>query len=198
MPFKVIPPLYSVWQSMKQRCLNPNFRQYADYGGRGITICDRWLTDYAAFEADMTPRPSPDHSLDRVDPNGDYSPDNCRWATRTEQQRNRRDTRRITVDGMDYVVADLAARFGIKGDIIIDRANRGLPFKDVVSKERFRSAPPKIGATISAERRRNKTHCTAGHEFTPANTLVSKEGWRSCRKCHNTRQIERNRRRRPT
>lgn len=75
---------------MIQRCTNPRHTSYPDYGGRGIRVADRWRFEFALFLADVGPKPGPDHTLDRVDPNGDYEPGNCRWATRQAQQRNRR------------------------------------------------------------------------------------------------------------
>ena len=82
---------YSSWEHMKQRCLNKNHKHYAYYGGRGVSICDRWLHSFENFLADMGPKPSAKHTLDRwPDPYGNYEVKNCRWATRKEQSRNLR------------------------------------------------------------------------------------------------------------
>lgn len=84
-------PTYVTWKSMAGRCYDPRNASYPLYGGRGITVCERWRDDFLNFLADMGERPSLDHSIDRIDGDGNYEPGNCRWATRAEQNANRKD-----------------------------------------------------------------------------------------------------------
>ena len=84
---------YRTWNGLKERCRNPKNKDFANYGGRGITVCDRWLESYENFLADMGRCP-PDHSIDRIHNDGPYSPDNCRWATDSQQNKNRRALKR--------------------------------------------------------------------------------------------------------
>jgi hypothetical protein len=79
---------YMAWDALIRRCCDPRHASFARYGGRGIHVCERWRHDFMAFLADMGPRPSPAHSIDRRDNDGGYEPGNCRWATRSQQQRN--------------------------------------------------------------------------------------------------------------
>lgn len=84
------PPEYEIWRGAIARCTNPQRHDFKYYGGRGIKICDRWRHSFQNFLADMGPRPSPQHSIDRINNDGDYEPDNCRWVTWKEQAANRR------------------------------------------------------------------------------------------------------------
>jgi hypothetical protein len=106
-------PEYRAWESAIQRCGNANDGKYKDYGGRGITVCDRWRNSYQHFLADMGRKPSAKHSLDRKNVNGDYDPANCRWATAGEQQRNKRNNYVLTVDGVTACLKDHCEKRGL-------------------------------------------------------------------------------------
>lgn len=100
-------PEYDVWRAMKGRCLNTRRLDYPRYGGRGITVCDRWRESFEAFLADMGPRPSADHQIERKNNDLGYSPENCIWTTRTRQARNRRDNSRFEYLGKMLCMAEL-------------------------------------------------------------------------------------------
>lgn len=109
-------PEYRCWQTMRLRCHEPSNPAYKDYGARGITVCDRWRDSPENFLADMGPKPSPAHELDRRDNDKGYSPDNCRWVTRSVNDRNRRSNRMIEYMGETHALAHWCERFGISGD----------------------------------------------------------------------------------
>lgn len=132
-------PEYVAWVSIKQRCYNPKLKNFHLWGGRGITMCDRWFNDYTAFLADMGPRPSPKHSVDRRETDGNYEPNNCRWATRKEQGRNIRTNRMITVKGETICLAEWAERSGISADVISCRLDAGWCSECAVSLAKYKS-----------------------------------------------------------
>jgi hypothetical protein len=183
------PPLYSIWAGMRSRCRNPNARSWPDYGGRGITFCSRW-DSYDLFVQDMGERP-PGATLDRVNNDGPYSPENCRWATRKEQARNQRVTRYVMIEGLKYRAADLAELSGLKTDTIVERAQSGMTYEQVISPDRhvFREGLA-LGGKANGLRQQSKTHCPKGHAFDAENTAISPEGWRRCRRCRADRQLD--------
>jgi hypothetical protein len=107
-------PEYIVWQGMLRRCDRPKHPSYANYGGRGIRVCDRWKTSFASFLEDMGPRPSDGHSLERKESSGNYEPGNVVWATRSEQSRNTRRNRHVTIAGVTKVEKDWAVEAGFR------------------------------------------------------------------------------------
>lgn len=114
---------YMTWAGMKARCTNPNNTKYKDYGGRGITVCDRWLNSFENFLEDMGECPE-GLSLDRQNNNGNYEPENCRWATREEQLNNKRTNRFIEFDGRSQTLAQWSNELGVKRTTISERIDR--------------------------------------------------------------------------
>lgn len=116
---------YQTWRSMRARCYRRSNKAWPQYGGRGITICDRWRDDFAAFLADMGPKPSPSHSVDRIDNDGPYSPENCRWATGTEQGRNTHRNVVVEYGGRSLCIAEWAEVTGLSYTSLRKRLGRG-------------------------------------------------------------------------
>lgn len=105
--------IYAVWQSMKHRCHTPTHKAYHRYGGRGITVCDRWMDSFENFVSDMGDRPTKGHSIERIDNNKGYSPDNCKWATSREQNNNTSSTVKISFLGKTQSIAQWAREYGL-------------------------------------------------------------------------------------
>ena len=117
---------YNSWRGMNKRCYQASDISYGRYGGRGVTVCERWRNDYFAFLSDMGRRPTAKHSLDRFpDPHGNYEPGNCRWATSQEQSRNRRNSKRVTLDGATKTVAEWSDVLGISDMTFYSRLRQG-------------------------------------------------------------------------
>lgn len=140
-------PLYGTWAQMIQRCTNPNLKAYPSYGGRGITVCDRWRNDFAAFLADMGERPE-GTTLDRIDVDGDYEPGNCRWATATRQARNTRHNRWIEYGGARMTAADWADVLGLSATTLRSRLDHlGWPVERALTE----GVDPEAIARLKAE-----------------------------------------------
>lgn len=117
-------PEHNAWSSMISRCENASVATYRHYGGRGITVCERWHT-FALFIEDMGLRPTPAHSIDRTAVNGNYEPGNCRWATRQEQSLNRTSTAMVTYQGRRMSLVSAAQLCGIEVKPVRSRLRRG-------------------------------------------------------------------------
>ena len=126
-------PEHAAWSNMLARCRNPAHPGWADYGGRGITVCARWVDSFEAFYADMGPRPFPGATLERADNGGPYAPGNVFWATYKEQAINRRNTARATLNGETLSLVEWGARFGIRPNMIWQRLRRGIPIELAVA-----------------------------------------------------------------
>lgn len=124
--------LYGLWTGIKTRCRNPASTGYHNYGGRGISLCEAWLK-FENFISDMGPRPT-GTTLDRIDNNGNYEPNNCRWATRKEQMRNMRKTRLVTHGGVTKSISTWAEELGFTTSTLRYRIRRNISF----SKGRMR------------------------------------------------------------
>jgi hypothetical protein len=120
-------PEYSVWRGIKARCTYPSMDAYPYYGGRGIKVCPRWRESFAAFLEDMGPRPSPAHSIERINGDGDYEPSNCCWASRAQQSRNRASNVLLTLRGETKTVAEWAVVSLVSQKAIYKRLERGWP-----------------------------------------------------------------------
>ncbi len=117
-------PELQAWYDMNRRCFRSSTVYYADYGGRGIRVCQRWANSFEAFIEDMGHKPSPRHSLDRIDNDGDYEPGNCRWATWIEQERNRRNVRVLTFRGETRSLPEWADVLGVNRVTLMARISK--------------------------------------------------------------------------
>lgn len=129
---KLQTPTYTTWRSMRLRCALKSRRDYPDYGGRGITVCDRWQ-EFENFLADMGEKPS-GSQLDRINNNGNYEPRNCRWVSPTENANNRRSSRFIELNGERLSLIQWARRTRIPRDTLAFRINSGWPIAEALSR----------------------------------------------------------------
>lgn len=115
---------YKSWCSMKERCYNVNNKKYKDYGGRGITICDMWLNSFENFYADMGAKPSESHSIDRIDVNGNYEPNNCRWATKKQQSNNKRNNIFYEYKNKKMTLGDISELVNVSYQLLWNRIHK--------------------------------------------------------------------------
>lgn len=115
---------YNAWRGMRARCSRPKINGYERYGGRGIRVCDRWQNSFEAFFSDMGTKPSPAHTLDRINSDGHYEPGNVRWATPEQQDRNRRTNRLVVIRGKSMILADAIRQYGARSKMTIRRRLR--------------------------------------------------------------------------
>lgn len=145
---KARSPTYNVWSTMQQRCGNPNATGYSYYGGRGISVCERWKT-FENFLADMGEQPARRMSIDRIDVNGNYEPGNCRWLSMTKQQLNRRNNRRITLGGLTQTVKEWCIDLKMSEELFRSRLKQGWTPEEVVTTpnqgQHSREHDPKTG-----------------------------------------------------
>lgn len=127
--------LYKIWVLMKNRCYNHNASNYKDYGGRGITVCDEWRNSYSAFSAWAKQNGYADNlSIDRIDNNKGYSPENCRWVTAFVQGNNKRSNAIFTIDGEAKTVTQWARKYGINPITVFSRLYKGMDIVEALTK----------------------------------------------------------------
>lgn len=134
------PAEYLSWCHIKTRCLNPKCPSYPDYGGRGITVCERWKNSFQDFFEDMGPRPSASHSIERNNNNGNYEPSNCRWASPKDQANNRRNSRIIEFQGKSQTAQQWSDELKIPHHIIHRKHALGWPINQICEYAAMRSA----------------------------------------------------------
>lgn len=143
----VIASEYTVWRGMLARCYYPASPSFARYGAKGIAVCDRWRRSFAVFYEDVGPRPSLQHTLDRLDNSRGYSPDNCRWATRREQANNKTTNRRIAWGDREMTLREWADVLGLRYGMLLQRFAKGWP------PERAFTEPRRVVAQHGSGRR---------------------------------------------
>lgn len=127
-------PEYSVWVDIRRRCYSPHRAEYAIYGGRGITMSDEWRESFVTFINDMGSRPTSKHQIDRIDNDGPYSKDNCRWSTPSENSNNRRSSALLTLYGETMSISQWARKLGVFKMTLVKRKNRGWSDEDILTK----------------------------------------------------------------
>lgn len=147
-------PLYSSWQSIKTRCFNSNHPSYERYGKRGISMSEEWRTSFLSFATHMGPKPSEDHTLERINNDGDYEPGNVRWATKTEQAENTRNNPEVSYQGQTLRLRDLADKLSVDRSLLryyfIIQAK---PIEEAITKAKnYQTLPPTLSESVQKPR----------------------------------------------
>lgn len=171
---------YKIWNGILSRCTRPRSTSYENYGGRGIAVCERWQM-FPNFLADMGECP-PGSSIERIDNNGHYCPENCKWADRIEQGNNRRNNVIIEFNGEKLTAAQWGRKLGIARTTLIRRLRDGKPIERVLSPQILPNG--NVGKEpIIAIIRRAMTHCRRGHLLSGGNLYEAVPGKRTCKTC---------------
>lgn len=183
--FQTNQPEYSTWLHMKDRCHNANSESYYLYGARGISVCDRWRNDFAAFLKDMGIKPSNDHTIERVNNDGNYEPGNCVWATMAEQAQNKRGVTSVTFNGKTQSLAAWARELGLSKAALYVRVQR-MPIAKALS------LPPQLpkGSVVNTS---SEKYCARCDRLLPRSDFSSNrsagDGLGSmCKRCDNARR----------
>ena len=126
-------PEYGIWTRMVQRCHNPAAHQYHDYGGRGITVCVQWRESFETFIAEVGPRPTPKHTIDRIDNDRGYEPGNVQWSTRIAQANNKRNNRLVEFHGRSQTIPAWSRETGLRAGLIFERLRDGWPVEKALT-----------------------------------------------------------------
>lgn len=179
--------IYRIWAGIKQRCCNPSTLQYHDYGGRGISMCEEWRSDFVAFVWHVGERPSPLHTIERINCNGNYEPGNVCWLLRADQNSNKRNTHAITVDDLTLTLAQWSRRSGVSCAAIYTRVRYGWTWEEAVSTPKIiRVAKKPSTWNPSPERRAWNNMISRCHN--PNNRSYASYGARGIKVCREWRE----------
>ena len=129
--------LFTIWMNMKARCYRKTSKDYTNYGGRGIKICDEWINNFQEFyDWAIKNGYSDELTIDRIDVNGNYEPDNCRWATREEQENNKRNSFYYEIDGVKHTISEWADLYNMPKELVRTRVKRGMNIKKALTYQK--------------------------------------------------------------
>lgn len=176
-------PEYTCWRNIRSRCHNQKDKRFSDYGGRGVTVCDRWRKSFENFLADMGRKPSAEYSIERRDVDGNYEPGNCEWALTETQVRNRRNNRRVVFHGEEMILADAIRLAGLPEKAVSNRLSRGWSVERALSAtlnapRKVRTRPDGIWVEVDGERMLLRAACTRlGKKYGTVFARIKYRGW---------------------